>query len=161
MTKLKDVYKINTCSYKDIAYAYKKQKNVIFDYSRSQSEYFNYMAMEALKNGEMFSGKYHSHQVIFSPAKVLVFANYPPDVSKLSQDRWDIYKIIEDKLVKVLYTKLNVQSGGDYPLVDSNRDIKNISRYKSRRPILTNIERYEKETSLRFSDIPNYILTKD
>ncbi len=100
LIKLRGVYLINTSSYKDIAYAYKKQKHVIFDYSRSQVDYFNYMAMESLKNGVMFSGKYHSHQVIFSPAKVLVFANYPPDIFKLSPDRWDIYKIVDSNLVK-------------------------------------------------------------
>lgn len=153
MIKLKDVYKINTCSYKDIAYAYKKQKNVIFDYSRSQCEYFNYMAMESLKNGEMFSGKYHSHQVIFSPAKVLVFANYPPDVTKLSVDRWDIYKIQKNTLKRQDYQKFIVPLMEGSSQLDYGRP-QTVSHYKS-----IGSKKHKLERNITVTDSVSYHLT--
>lgn len=67
----------------------------IFDLSRTQAEKIDaiYMAMEQFKNGRIFSPKYHSATKVFRTPHVVVFANYPPDLSKLSQDRWDIEEL--------------------------------------------------------------------
>lgn len=78
-------------SYKDSAEAYDKQGIVCFDIERdTKEEYVPYALFEALKNGMIFSGKYHGVTKIFDPPHVFIFANRRPDESKLSQDRWRI-----------------------------------------------------------------------
>lgn len=75
----------------DIAYAYKGEHTFIMDLSRSMEEHTNYDIIEQIKNGMIFSGKYESRNKIFKVPKVLILANFMPDLSKLSEDRWDIY----------------------------------------------------------------------
>jgi len=70
-------------------------KIVIVDLSRDASV-VNYSALEDVKNGHVFSGKYESHQMLFNSPHVIVFANFPPDESKLSADRWVIEEILDD-----------------------------------------------------------------
>ena len=74
----------------DIAHAYNNEKIVIFDLSRTQVDKIDhiYALMEAFKNGRIFSPKYESVVKTFSPCHVVAFANFIPDHSKLSQDRW-------------------------------------------------------------------------
>lgn len=67
---------------------------VIMDFERSLEEYVNYSAIEQIKNGCFFSGKYESSQVIFNSPHIIIFANFPPDENKLSRDRWNIKKIV-------------------------------------------------------------------
>lgn len=85
----------------DIALAWNGE-NVIFDYSRSQSQHLNYEVLEDIKNGRIFSGKYNSTVKHFKPPIVICFANFLPDVSKLSQDRWLIYQMRSDKTLILL-----------------------------------------------------------
>lgn len=66
---------------------------VFFDFVRSSEQYVSYEAIEAIKNGIFFSGKYEGGMRIFNPPHVICFANYPPDETKLSQDRWHIVNI--------------------------------------------------------------------
>ena len=77
----------------DICHAYNEEKIVVFDFARSLQEHINYQAIEMLKNGILFSGKYNSSMKIFDPPALVCFANYPPDESKLSADRWNIVNI--------------------------------------------------------------------
>lgn len=78
----------------DIKHAYNGEKVVIFDYSRSSEHKINYQVLEDIKNGIMFSPKYGSQMKIFDIPFVYVMANFPPDKSTLSQDRWDIHNIV-------------------------------------------------------------------
>lgn len=64
-------------------------KTVIWDIPRSQ-EHISYNAMEEIKNGLIFSGKYESGQVLMNIPHLVVFSNHLPDQSKLSADRWCI-----------------------------------------------------------------------
>jgi len=73
----------------DIAYDYMYQEIVVFDLSRDV-QYMPYHLMESLKNGKVFSPKYESTTKTCPGTKVVVFSNSLPDVSKLSQDRWNI-----------------------------------------------------------------------
>ena len=66
---------------------------VICDIPRSSQEYLNYGALEQLKNGMMYSGKYEGGQCIFKIPHVICFANELPIMSKMSKDRWDIREI--------------------------------------------------------------------
>jgi len=80
----------------DIAHAYDHQKVVCFDLARTQEEKLDavYMALECFKNGRMFSGKYESTTKVFEVPHVFVFANFAPDKTKLSADRWKITEIV-------------------------------------------------------------------
>lgn len=82
----------------DIAYAYDNQPVVVFDLARDTEDYCPYRAMEAFKNGRFFSPKYNSCLKTFTPPHVVVFANYLPDESKLSADRWDVIRL-DDKVM--------------------------------------------------------------
>lgn len=74
---------------KDIAYAYNGQNTIIFDFSRTLDGRVNYSIIESLKNGMLFSGKYNSTSKIFEIPKIIILANFAPDFSALSEDRWD------------------------------------------------------------------------
>lgn len=78
----------------DIAYSLKDNpKVVIFDLSRSNEDRINYGAIESVKDGLIFSSKYESKLKIFNSPHVIVFANTEPNLSKLSNDRWDIIEL--------------------------------------------------------------------
>lgn len=70
------------------------KKLVLFDFPRSQQDFINYAAIEKVKDGLIFSGKYDSTQLVFNTPHVIVFANLPPDYSKLSSDRWCVTQLI-------------------------------------------------------------------
>lgn len=83
----------------DIAYAIKGKNTVIFDFSRSLQDRVNYDIIEAVKNGMVFSSKYESGSKIFKPPKIAIFANFEPDLGKLSMDRWQVWNIPPPQLV--------------------------------------------------------------
>lgn len=66
---------------------------VIIDCPRDKISYMNYGAIESVKNGLIFSGKYESAMCVFNSPHIVVFANSPPDESKYSKDRWIIKEI--------------------------------------------------------------------
>nr|QTE03451.1 MAG: replication-associated protein [Anser anser CRESS-DNA-virus sp.] len=68
----------------------------IFDFVRSCESHISYDAIESVKNGIFFSGKYESNMVVFNTPHVIIFANFKPDLDKLSRDRWVIRSITED-----------------------------------------------------------------
>lgn len=83
--------------------AYQGQPIIVFDFPRSsvecdkdekdQKDYTPYYCIEAFKNGRQHSGFYGVAPKRFKPPHVFVFANYLPDKSKLSMDRWEIIKL--------------------------------------------------------------------
>lgn len=78
----------------DIAYAWDMQEYVVFDLVRAKQETINYAIIESFKNGRVFSSKYQSSMKIRNGGcKVVVFANWAPDTSSMSLDRWDILNI--------------------------------------------------------------------
>lgn len=77
----------------DIKYAYAGEKVVVFDFTRSQTEHINYEIIESIKNGCYFNCKYESGMRIFPTPHVFCFSNSPPDLSKMSADRWHICQI--------------------------------------------------------------------
>lgn len=74
----------------DITYAYNYENIVIFDYVRDAEEYVNYGVIEQLKDGLVTSNKYESKLKRCDPPHILVFANFLPDTSRMSADRWNI-----------------------------------------------------------------------
>lgn len=64
----------------------------LFNFTRSQAEFAPYQALESLKDGLISDGKLKKkvRQYIGIHPHIVCFANWPPDVSKLSADRWKI-----------------------------------------------------------------------
>lgn len=65
----------------------------ILDMSRTVEQYVSYDAIEKLKNGCWYSGKYEGGMIMIPPPKVIIFANFRPDMAKLSRDRWNIRRV--------------------------------------------------------------------
>ena len=90
----------------DLAYIFaeKPRKTVLIDLSRVSApteEGKNFLAgaysfAENLKNGVLMSSKYESCSNIFAVPHVFFFANWEPDMTVWSQDRYAIKEIIEN-----------------------------------------------------------------
>lgn len=66
---------------------------ILLDIPRSAGDYINYGAIEQLKNGMMYSGKYEGGLCIFPSPLVIAMANMPPDITQMSKDRWSIVQL--------------------------------------------------------------------
>lgn len=89
----------NNGKFSDIAYALPENPQIIiFDLPRTLEERVNYTAIEACKNGLIFSGKYESSMKRFNKPHVIVMANFEPDYNALSKDRWDVIFLSQENL---------------------------------------------------------------
>lgn len=70
-------------------------RGIVFDVTRSDSKHFSYQTLEACKNGFVMTGKYAGARRVFKPVPVVVFANFAPELERLSCDRWDIIDLQE------------------------------------------------------------------
>lgn len=68
-------------------------KAILIDLTRSRECYVSYEGIEEVKNGIFYNTKYESGMVTYDSPHVIIFANFEPDVTKLSLDRWKIYNI--------------------------------------------------------------------
>lgn len=59
----------------------------IIDNPRADFGHINYSAIEQIKNGLIYSGKYEGGQILGKSNHVIVFANKEPDRKQLSEDR--------------------------------------------------------------------------
>lgn len=75
----------------------KAPKIVLLGLPRTCQDYTGslYQGLEEIKDGIFFSGKYESSMVLYDSPHVMVFANWPPDESRLSADRWKIVEITQ------------------------------------------------------------------
>lgn len=81
-------------AFKDLAQAIgDSPKIVCFNITRDLEERINYSALEAIKDGLVFSGKYESKTKVFNCPHVFVFANFEPRLDAMSADRWIISRI--------------------------------------------------------------------
>lgn len=71
-----------------------KRKIILIDVPRKQQDFVNYGAIEQIKNGLIFSGKYEGTQIVFNCPHVFVFNNQLPDFPSLSIDRWNVKRIL-------------------------------------------------------------------
>lgn len=94
----------SNCKFGVMSFLYDKKKGklernekhlrvAIFDLCRTQDDRVSYQALEEIKNGIFFNTKYESMQVVYNCPHVIVFANFLPDESKLSSDRWKIINL--------------------------------------------------------------------
>lgn len=94
VTRPEEVVVFNNGKTNDIALQYNGQNIVVFDFTRTETERINYAAIERIKNGLIYSGKYQSITKIFRSPKVICFANQQPDMESMSFDRWDIIQYL-------------------------------------------------------------------
>jgi len=81
----------------DLAYIFAQNPTrlVVFDLSRTQEDKLDhiYAMAENLKNGRIVSSKYISKTIYFRTPHVIFFANFSPDMTKWSQDRYNVIKL--------------------------------------------------------------------
>lgn len=71
---------------------------VILDVPRVIADFVSYQALEKLKDGCLYSGKYEGGTCIFPDLHVVAFANQKPTIEKMSKDRWKIFEIKNNTL---------------------------------------------------------------
>lgn len=69
---------------------------IVLDIPRSHLHYVNYTAIESVKNGRFFSGKYEGGMVQINRPHIICFANEPPNIDTMSHDRWKIRELAGD-----------------------------------------------------------------
>lgn len=69
-------------------------KIVIIDIPRTTENYVSYGAIEKIKDGLFYSGKYEGGMVIMNPPHIICMANFEPDKLTMSEDRWNIVEIV-------------------------------------------------------------------
>lgn len=62
----------------------------IMDIERSMEDYVPYGALEKVKDGYYMCAKYESKPIVRNSPHIFVFANFAPDESQMSKDRWKI-----------------------------------------------------------------------
>ncbi|AUM61769.1 Rep [uncultured virus] len=97
LSKYKNVHYFSGGKASDIAFQIIKNKwdpeICIFGLPRTAEGAVSYNALEQLKDGLVFSPKYEGGTKIFNSPHVIVFANWKPDTSKLSEDRWNVVEL--------------------------------------------------------------------
>jgi hypothetical protein len=83
---------------------------IVFDIPRVNSGHVSYQAIESLKNGFFYSGKYEGGMVRFNKPHIICFSNQSPEIDKLSEDRW---KILALKNEFSLNVKVISENGGE------------------------------------------------
>lgn len=66
---------------------------ILLDVPRTVNDYISYSAIEQLKNGCLYSGKYEGGQCLFKIPHIICFSNEEPRLESLSADRWCINRI--------------------------------------------------------------------
>ena len=124
-----------------------------FDVSRASRDNFNYTLLENLKNGYLISGKYLGKIIRFNVLPVAVFANFYPNRTLLSQDRWKIVTLEEGILVDLNKSTI-VSPCLQFPFVCPTK-LPNLSDIFSRRAFMeANLSEYKtKETTTSTSSI--------
>jgi hypothetical protein len=79
----------------DMAYAVDASKDIfLFNLHRGVGTIFQYQILEALKDRLVFSSKYMPEmKTLFKVPHVVVFTNEEPDMTKLSEDRYNIINL--------------------------------------------------------------------
>ncbi|UOF78644.1 rep protein [Circoviridae sp.] len=66
---------------------------LIINVPRCNENYVSYSAIEEVKDGLIYSGKYEGGFANIEHPHVIVISNFYPDTAKLSEDRWNIIEI--------------------------------------------------------------------
>jgi len=66
---------------------------MLVNLARSMEQFVSYEGLENIKDMYFYSGKYEGGQVCGPPPHLIIFANFPPNTYKLSEDRWKITEL--------------------------------------------------------------------
>lgn len=66
---------------------------LIINVPRCNENHVSYAAMEEIKDGLIYSGKYEGGFANIEHPHVIVISNFAPELSKLSEDRWNIINV--------------------------------------------------------------------
>jgi len=94
----------------DVAHAYKGEELIVFDFTRDSKDYIVYNTLESMKDNMIWSPKYDSHLKLSKNNKVIILANFLPQVNKVSLDRWQILELFGDSQEELLTLELDVQT---------------------------------------------------
>lgn len=86
---------------KNILFDNKFARDIIIDLTRSKENFVSYTLMEELKDGFLFSTKFEGGAKLITTPHIFVFANFKPDTTKLSLDRWNIQELINDEFIDI------------------------------------------------------------
>lgn len=75
-----------------------EDRMIVANYAKC-TEHINYQVIEDIKDGIICNTKYETGMKLFNSPHFIAFSNQMPDVSKMSEDRWLIFEIIDFKLV--------------------------------------------------------------
>jgi len=78
-----------------------RREVIVVNCPRSMQDYMNYGAIEMIKDGLVYSGKYEGAQLVFNCPHVFVFANTPPAEEKMSAGRWHVVHIVTSEVSPV------------------------------------------------------------
>ena len=68
-----------------------KHRIVIWNMPRDTDQWgIKYTQLEQVKDGIIFNGKYETGMKLYNSPHIVVFANFAPDGSKMSEDRWKV-----------------------------------------------------------------------
>lgn len=70
-----------------------KLERMIIDIPRDDGNDLCYKAIESLKTGLIYNSKYETGFKTFNSPHIIVFANQPPDLPRMSEDRWIVKQI--------------------------------------------------------------------
>lgn len=77
----------------NFVYNWKGDMNTfLFDIPRCHEGFVSYNAIEQIKDGMLFNGKYETGFRCFNTPNIIIFANFEPELFKLSNDRWVVMK---------------------------------------------------------------------
>ena len=82
--------------YRTNANMWEGQRVALVDVARSGK--VKYDILEALKGGTMINSKYQCGARSYREPHVVVFANYEPDVTQLTADRWNLIRELGDRM---------------------------------------------------------------
>ena len=69
---------------------------IIMNIPRSfNNDYLSYTGIEECKDMFFYSGKYEGGMIDGNPPHLIVFANEPPDMNKMSEDRWKVTEVLK------------------------------------------------------------------
>ncbi len=96
---------------RELAYLWSRSQSdlVVFDVSRTKAKTEDmkfdpldgmFAFIEQAKNGIVQSTKYLGQTIYHVSPRVIIFSNAPPDLSKLSKDRWTLFQICSGDLTK-------------------------------------------------------------
>lgn len=72
-------------------------KVAVFDFPRSASANEIYGPIEAIKDGLVTSTKFSGKTMVINSPHVICFANFVPNIDRLSTDRWNLFSILENR----------------------------------------------------------------